>query len=631
MSYDVALDYSPGQDFDSNPGWCVAVFRLGKPVSYSRRDKKSIPGSVVDGALLRKEKPLIIVSDILQMNVSGNKSSSTKNLQMSLKGERNYLSADAMLSGDWIMAWMHTNIQDTKKIIEALENGNPANYFNSGLKFVGRISSIRRAKRVDMNGIKTVQYSVQAIGFEELSTVFFYDPALATFQSSNDVFKFLSEIGLDTFNYLSKTHPEAGIIQDNAEELFDKFIDIVVGEGTKSSVENVGRDLNYVAKDLRGNPLQHSPQPQQQREAPYAYLVPLSVAITLGRTTYEQNKGSNNGHRAFGYADLLCTVTGVQKYAAEDPEPAHKGFLPNIKLGEGGSTKANRLKCFERIKGTYIPIEPVFINTSLWGILNQFKNPTINEMYTCLKPDLAGDLVPTIVFRQIPFSTNVIEEKPEMLLTRFLSLPRWKLPNSLILSEDVGRSNSTHFNFVHVYGQVSPYKQTNAHTIQAQMAMNAPILNGMDVAVHGFRPYMASVAASPVDVTRPDGARTWMEAIADWTLGSEHTLNGTVNCKGIQSPIAEGDNVQIDGVVYHIEAISHSCSISGNGIKTFNTQLSLSNGMPEDQGFPNEVAPRYPGFKAPDYSADVNSQNRGDDSYNIESNPGVVQEGSQWK
>jgi hypothetical protein len=626
MQYNVALDYSPnpGQDLNSSPSWCAAVFRLGKPVSYSRKDKKSIPGDVIDGALLRKEKPLIIVDDILQMNVSGNKTSVTKNLSLVLKGEQNYLSADAMLTGDWIMAWMHTNPQDTQRIAKALKDGQPANDWHSGFKFVGRISSVRRPRHTNANGTKTVQYSVQAIGFEELSTVFFYDPALATFQFKDDIWKFMSEIGFEAFNFISRAHREAGIIQDNAEEFFDKFIDIVVGEGTKSSVKNVGRDMNVVAKDSYGNTLYHSPQ--QQREAPYAYLVPLSVAVTLGRTTYEQNKGSNNGHRAFGYADLLHTVTGVQKYEAEDPLPAHKGFLPNIQFGGGGTEKANRLRCTERIKGTYIPIEPVFINTSLWGVLNMFKNPTINEMYTAIKPDLAGDLVPTIVFRQIPFSTNAVDEKPEMPLTKFLSLPRWKIPDALILHDEVGRSGATHFNFVHVYGQVSPYKQKNEHSIQAQMAMNAPIMNGIDIAVHGFRPYTATVAASPTDITRKDGARVWMEAIADWTFGSEHTLNGTINCKGIQAPIAEGDNVQVDGVVYHIEAVSHTCGIDGNGIKSFNTQLQLSNGMPADQGFQNDVAPRYPGFKAPDYSGDSVSQNKGDDNYDIEANPSITQE-----
>jgi len=39
----------------------------------------------------------------------------------------------------------------------------------------------------------------------------------------------------------------------------------------------------------------------------------------------------------------------------------------------------------------------MFYQYSIVGLLNQFKNPTINEMYTCIRPDVFGDLMPTIV------------------------------------------------------------------------------------------------------------------------------------------------------------------------------------------------------------------------------------------
>ena len=617
MSYDVSLDYSKdGQlDIDSSPGWCLAVFRLGRPISYSRKVKMSI-GDVVTGALLRKEIPIIITSDCINMKVDGSKASSVKTLNCTLKGDVNYFSINNITNGDWIMGWMHSNPQDTDKVITALNAGNPANNFTSGLKFIGRVHSIRRRRVTSgQGGVKTVYYTLQAIGFDELNTVFFYDPALATLDSTRDVWRFLAQIGLDAFKYLSEAHKTAGQIQDNSEDFFDKFLDIVVGKGIKSTI-NAGEDLN-------GNKLLITPQ--QQTEAPYSYLVPLSVATVLGRTTADERKGDDNGHRAFGYADILTTLTGVQKYKADSPISPHKGFLPDIDFTK--SIGANRLRCTERIKGTYIPIEPVFINTPLWNILNQFKNPTINEMYTCIKPNLAGDLMPTIVFRQIPFSTEAIEENEDMPLTRFLSLPRWIVPGSLVTDEDLGKSNATHFNFIHVYGQVSPYQQKKEYSITDQMTRNAPIIDTINVASHGLKPYMSTVACSINDAIRKDGARVWMEAIADWSIGSEHTLNGTLTCKGIQSPIAEGDNIEYDGVAYQIESVSHSCGIN-DGFKFFDTSLSLSNGMPIDQGFQNGVAPRYPGFKFNDENSidsvlGNETQNQGDDKFSTALNPGI--------
>jgi hypothetical protein len=614
MRYDVSLDYNKegGQELDSSPSWCIAIFRLARPVSYSRKEKASI-GPVIAGGMLRKEAPLIITSECVHMSVSGSKNSSVKTLNCALKGATNYLSANTVLNGDWIMGWMHTNPNDTDRVIKALKNGQPANDFKSGLKFIGRVHSIRkRRSTMSNNGVKVVNYSLQAVGFDELSTTFFYDPALATLDSAKDIWHFMAQIGLDTFQFLSEAHKEAGIIQDNAENFFDRFLDIVVGEGTKSTID--------AGQDLEGNKLSISPQ--FQREAPYAYLIPLSVATTLGRTSADERKGTNNGHSSYGYADILTTVTGVQKYQQEDPVPEHQGFVPAIDFTS--SPKANRLRCPERIKGTYIPIEPVFINTPLWSILNQFKNPTVNEMYTCIRPNLAGELMPTVVFRQIPFSSESIEEKDDMKLTRFMSLPRWVIPGSITVDEDIGRSNATHFNFIHVYGQVSPFQQKKEYSITDQMTRNAPIMDTVNVASHGFKPYMSTVACSITDIVRKDGARVWMEAIADWTIGSEHTLNGTVNCKGIQSPIAEGDNAEIDGVAYHIEAVTHSCGVAGE-TKFFNTTLSLSNGMPVDQSTASENAPHYAGFtEEPEFN--VLGEDMGDDAFNTVNNPGTTAE-----
>lgn len=625
--FDVSQDYDKDgtTDFSSSPSWCVAVFRLGNPVSYSRKDRKSIQGDVVSGALLRKEKPLIITSDILNMSVSGNKGSAIETLNMVLKGERNYLSADAILNGDWIFAWMHTNPVDTKRIIKALNAGEPANDFFSGLKFVGRIHAIRRHKTIQASGVKMVEYHVQGVGFYELQTTFFYDPHLGSYaaQHQEDFPQFLSQIGVDAFKFLNQEYNQMGVWQDNAEHYFDNFIDIVVGEGTKGLEQKNGHDLNVVGADMQGNPIAHSPQ--FQKRAPYAYLVPMSVATTLGKTTIEQRKGTNHGHQAFGYSDLLTTLTGVQRYETEDSAP-HHGFLPKVDVTLN-SGNVNRLRCPNRVKSTFLPIEPVFINKPLWSILQQFKNPTINEMYTCIKPDLAGDLMPMIVFRQIPFSTNAIEEKNEMPLTRFLSLPRWKIPTSLIVNEDIGRSDAARYNMVHVYGLPTDYAPQHGSSITDQMARNAPVVDGMSVAVYGLRPYMATVACSINEAVRKSGVSAWAEAIADWTFGAENMLNGTYVCKGIQSPIVKGDNVQVEGIVYHIEGVTHTCGIA-NGIKYFNTTLMVTNGMPEDQGFENNVAPRYPGFKAPEYSADQGSQNKGDDLVAIESNPGVTQEGA---
>ena len=635
--YDISLDYSKdgGNEFSSSPYWCLAVYRLGRPVSYSRRDKKSL-GNPITGSLLRKEEPFVITSDCIGLTTSGNTNSYLKNMNATLKGGYNYLSANFAVTGDWVMAWMFTNKADRDRIVTALKNGAPANDFHSGIKFIGRISNI--GKRISVsNGIKAVNYSIMATGFEELSTSFFYDPAMRTKASQTDIFQFLSEIGIDAFEHIKSIEDGGSIslddlnnFQDNSEKMVESFLSLIIGKTKQFR-------LNESFQDDKGNAF--SASPQLNTGAPFSYLIPVGVATTLGSDSSDARKGTYYGHRSYGYCDILQTIFGVQKYSTvfdpTDKSIEHFGFLPDIENLE--NTNGNRLRTGIRMKGTYIPVEPVFLNKPLWDILGEFKNPCINEMYTCLKPNLIGRLMPTIVYRQIAMSTEAMVENPSLPLTRFLSVPRWVVPNSMITDLNIGRNGATKHNFIHVYGQVSPVAQTMDTDLGNQMLRNAPISDVASIAVHGLRPYMSSVAASLHDVTREDGSRVWMEAMADWIIGSEHTLNGSVTCKGIQSPVAEGDNCEIDNIVFKIEGVSHSCHLMGDR-KTFVTTLTLTNGMPVEQGIANDVAPRYPGFaevidqsqeRDDDPFSPVNDHiteenNEGDDSFNTNMNPGLT-------
>jgi hypothetical protein len=100
----------------------------------------------------------------------------------------------------------------------------------------------------------------------------------------------------------------------------------------------------------------------------------------------------------------------------------------------------------------------------------------------------------------------------------------------------------------------------------------------------------------------------WMSLIADWTIGSHLTLNGSLHTYGIQSPISVGDNVEFDNTVFHIDSIVHSCrQEAGSGRKNWTTQLALTNGMRADiQALDSTTAdaidryPIYAGFEPED-------------------------------
>src|SRR5262249_51412223 len=76
---------------------------------------------------------------------------------------------------------------------------------------------------------------------------------------------------------------------------------------------------------------------------------------------------------------------------------------------------------------------------------------------------------------------------------------------------------------------------------------------------------------------------TWIKLVADFNMGGHLQLNGSLTCYGIEQPICEGDNVEWDDVVLHIESVSHSCSFDAStGKKRWRTSLTLTHGMTSD-------------------------------------------------
>lgn len=182
-------------------------------------------------------------------------------------------------------------------------------------------------------------------------------------------------------------------------------------------------------------------------------------------------------------------------------------------------------------------------------------------------------------------------------MTRFLEMPRWVIPDVMISSYDVGRSDATHFNFFHIYGQSSHL--TSNVPVQLQLLQNPPVRDDIDIMRSGLRPYMATVECW-FDDQLGSTPRAWIDLVADFLAGGQFTYNGTLQCFGIQSPICEGDNLEFDGVVYHIESLVHNAQIDAGGNKSWMTTVSLSNGLRAD--VPDDAGDLviYPGIAAND-------------------------------
>jgi hypothetical protein len=156
-------------------------------------------------------------------------------------------------------------------------------------------------------------------------------------------------------------------------------------------------------------------------------------------------------------------------------------------------------------------------------------------------------------------------------------VPRWRLDPILVTGADLGRSDATHFNFVHIYGDSSQQFAGDAAQVDERLE-NPPKVDELDIKRTGIRIYpLQTVNCSGEDVQN-GAARRWMELVADFAMGQHLTLNGSINLIGIQSPIAPGDNCSFDGAVFHIEEVCHQWSVSG-GQRKFVTSLSVTHGV----------------------------------------------------
>ena len=230
--------------------------------------------------------------------------------------------------------------------------------------------------------------------------------------------------------------------------------------------------------------------------------------------------------------------------------------------------------------------------------MNQHLNPIINEMYTTFKvsPNLSSGqttVMPALVVREKPFTTpnikNIIKDGLRKH-TYFHDLPKWIMPGEAVLSAHIGRDDATRVNFVQVFGRVQMISPSG--NIAFQTASHNYQVDKADIIRSGLKPYILTSNFDYVDPVKESTSYDsiyWSKLISNWVMGSHLKMTGTLNCVGIENPIPVGDNLEYEGLLFHIEGINHQCSVSGNGQKMFRTSLQLSNGLTVKDN--NEVKP----------------------------------------
>jgi len=466
----------------------------------------------------------LVVSDPISVITSNSKGAVENTAEVVLSsGDINY--AYRLSPGDWAFIWMHDDVTHFDRVNNAVLAGTAANDAKSGLKFIGRVFSVREIN-VIQGGIKTLRYSISLRGFTEFESQIYYNPMLSA--ADDEPLKFLAKLSDEWNNILGTANGATPV-----DKLLTFFIDLFFGKGPKQTA--------------------NKPFPGLLRSPNVAFIIPKEVAHIMGVRKSEKQNAS--------YTDLLKVLIGVQKYTTPN------SFFPG------------RL---DTLIGAMISVPNNFNNVTVWSLLQAHLNQTLNEMYVTLRQDENGNIFPYYVARQQPFTSK--RYKGTVGTTPFLTVPRWKIdPTRQFAAYNLGTTNAVRCNFLQVYGQMYNRPDPQA-AMREQIVSGNYAVDTLDAYRSGSRNF---ILTSNHDVQLSDGTALssisdWKDLLADWYMNLHLKANGTITVTGITEPICVGDNLEYEGMVYQIEGIQHQYSVDDSGprpVKSFITTLSLSHGV----------------------------------------------------
>lgn len=635
-----------------NPSWCVAFVRFEEPTSmFSSK-----------GLAFKETSMIVAENDCVAVNINRPKDSFAKTASVTMKIGQVYYK-NAVAPGDWVFIWMSDWQADIDKITIALRNLQNAsqrellNNWDSGLKFIGRVIEADDVDSIAVGGVRTLTQTIHCQAFLELATSIYY-----TFAAQN------------AYNPFAGTQ-KSGVL--SAEEQGQVFLDRTIQSIKKRN--QAGKASNGMGNALTNLSEKFLEAYKNQKEFSPDTVIALLFIIIMG-IERDQNivnafKTTGTHNDAIGIpksvsailnrptADKLWKIyninLGLQTYKEQlNEDRPWESLNPIFDDTTGKVEDGVFYKTPIRCKG-FVPYmyPPIWNNESMWNILSQYLNPVVNEIYTAIRVNREGKILPSLIVREKPFSTQLYKQllrtvnnkikkkikeetkdKDQPLRkaigankkkfkvdqydvesnlgedlkerTFYNNIPRWKLSESMIKSVNTKTSESKRINFVQVWGQNKGLSFAG-FKIDPQEFLVLNFLNGnyladeKDISRHGLR---ADITETQFDTILPanqdkkkadKGSTATLSPVfarmrGDWLFNGHLKPFGSVTCNGIKEPICEGDNLEIRGVLYHIDNINFSGSIGANGQKSFTTTIAVSNGILADSLENKNTLPSYP-------------------------------------
>jgi hypothetical protein len=584
------IKMSSSDSHQTSPSWMVCFVRNSE-VSISS-SLPSFQNASQRGSF--KNDFIVTKNDCVSINITNSKSSPSKNCSLGMKvTDINY--QNAIAAGDWVFVWINNNEEKINELYDILSGSKFENFktltdVGSGLKFFGRVLSVSSSTNISSNGIKTVFQTINCQSFLELMSSIYFAYTLTSLASLKNTQENIA------FDLRKQT------IFKNASD--DFFNTVAVGNGI------IGRPIDLVTSDFLLFLLGY---PNFLGETQISFSEPIKLPNFVCQVL-----GRENAKEVW---EIYSIISGIQKYKSGIANNSTDLMVPeNITKGSNNvlyltDTRTLTEYTFQR--------PPIWTNETLWNVLSQFHDSMVNEMFSSLRINPEGQIGPVFTVREKPFSTGLINfiEKGSLQIginsspiqkntsisssnpfnnendqkinnqldesltkkrTMFYNLPRWKMPLSMVKNLNTYTSDGDRINFVQVWGRNG---SDLASSLNPESKISSSITNynfvedRKDIQKNGLRADVSVTNFPLLLQTNVNFYTVCAKKRADWLFNGHLKLSGTVSCFGIQDPIAEGDNIEIDGVLYHIESVNHNCSISPGGIKTFSTNIQLTNGL----------------------------------------------------
>jgi hypothetical protein len=552
----------------TSPTWVLTFVR------WDIRDTLRTPTTTPEAV---RQKLIVVENDCLQVTVSDSKGVLTPNMVAILvETDINY--STAVHPGDFVFVNILNWETDARRVADQARDGSTINGINDGFKGFFKVQSVRKIVNSDpATGIRTVLYKIDGFAFTEFNNTIYFNPNLINQKDLSNVALYISDMAQTWSAYVSRGG------QPYVQEILAFLIQNLIGSGPNPKAATIGGLV--IAPNVH-------------------FFIPIEVGNLLGVTNAKAAK------------DVYSYLFGIQKYSS--------GLTQDVATGMNPSN-LNKTQRYPGFNYTSLPcqgnslLKPEYWDqVKLWSILNQYTNSPLNELYTCFRVSPTnGQIMPTLVFRQIPFtSQDFIGQKFEtqdsnsagIHVTYFLTLPRWKIGAESVYSLDIGTDEAARVNFVQYYAK-SNFSSKGIESA-GETAQHNYTYDKQDVARSGLRPIVIQNQFDDLPDRLVYSAPRWARILGDALIGMHLKLNGTIKCFGIIEPIAVGDNLEFDNVVYHIEQLIHTCSIDPiTGNKTFRTDISLSHGVSVNS---DSQGTKYPQMTYSDAYTDRNADYSGD-------------------